>query len=91
MSMLTLAQPATSSQTKASFPSYEHEGPFCELAQKIQVSQYAALRTCLGEAWFYEHPSPLIRAARAMVFLKEMQLDEFYGFCRALRQNTENK
>ncbi|MEI6231739.1 MAG: glucosamine-6-phosphate deaminase [Planctomycetota bacterium] len=79
------------SQTKASFPSYEHEGPFCELAQKIQVSQYAALRTCLGEAWFYEHPSPLIRAARGLVFLKEMKLDEFYTFCRELRQSAENK
>ena len=79
------------SQTKASFPSYEHEGPFCELAQKVQVSQYAALRTCLGEEWFYEHPSPLIRAARGMVFLKEMRLEEFYTFCRDLRQSAENK
>jgi len=79
------------SQTKASFPSYELEGPFCELAQKIQVSQYAALRTCLGEAWFYEHPSPLIRAARGMVFLKELQLEEFYTFCRDLRHSAENK
>lgn len=79
------------SQTKASFPSYEHDGPFCELAQNIQVSQYAVLRTCLGEAWFYEHTSPLIRAARGMVFLKEMQLEEFYTFCRELRQSAENK
>jgi glucosamine-6-phosphate deaminase len=79
------------SQTKASFPSYEHEGPFCELAQKIQVSQYAAMRTCLGEAWFYEHPSPLIRAARGLVFLKELKLEEFYTFCRDLRHSAENK
>ena len=82
---------AFASQTKASFPSYEHPGPFCELAQKIQVSQYAALRTCLGEAWFYEHPSPLIRAARGLVFLKEMKLEEFYTFCRGLRQSAENR
>ena len=28
------------SQSAASFPSYEHDGPFSELAQKIQVEQY---------------------------------------------------
>ena len=29
------------SQSAASFPSHEHDGPFSELAQKIQVGQYA--------------------------------------------------
>lgn len=77
------------SQREASFPSYEHDGPFCRLAQRIQVEQYAMLKTCLGREWFAEHPSPLIRAARGMVFLREMNLDEFRQTARLLRQSAE--
>ena len=78
------------SQKDASFPSYEHDGPFSELAQKIQVEQYQMLKTCLGRAFFYEHPSALIRATRGMVFLKRMSLQEFYQHSRELKARTEN-
>jgi glucosamine-6-phosphate deaminase len=77
------------SQKEASFPSYEHDGPFSELAQRIQVQQYQVLKTCLGREWFYNHRSPLIRATRGFVFLKEMELDEFYQSCRTLRKSVE--
>jgi glucosamine-6-phosphate deaminase len=77
------------SQRDASFPSYEHDGPFCELAQRIQVEQYQAVKTCLGREWFAEHPSALIRATRGLVFLREMGLVEFSSTARALRQSTE--
>lgn len=77
------------SQKDASFPSYEHDGPFSELAQNIQVDQYQKLKTCLGRKWFYEHPSALIRATRGIVFLKEMALEEFYQNSRELK--TEMK
>jgi glucosamine-6-phosphate deaminase len=79
------------SQKSASFPSYEHEGPFSELAQKIQVSQYQTLKTCLGREFFYEHPSALIRATRGMVFLKTLSLEELYDHSRCLRRSTENR
>jgi len=79
------------SQRDASFPSYEHDGPFSELAQKIQVEQYQKLKTCLGRVWFNEHPSPLIRATRGIVFLKELTLDELDNYSSALRQATENR
>jgi len=79
------------SQRDASFPSYEHDGPFSELAQKIQVEQYQKLKICLGREWFYEHKSPLIRATRGFVFLREMNLEEFYHTTRALRRTTENR
>ncbi len=79
------------SQREASFPSYEHDGPFSELAQKIQVQQYQTLKSCLGREWFYEHPSPLIRATRGLVFLKELSLSEFYQLSRELRQALENR
>jgi len=78
------------SQRDASFPSYEHDGPFSELAQKIQVEQYSKLKTCLGREFFYEHASPLIRATRGLVFLKSMSLKEFYAHSRELQRRTEN-
>ncbi len=77
------------SQRNASFPSYEHDGPFCELAQNIQVQQYQMLKTCLGREWFAEHPSPLIRAMRGLVFMREMSLPEFRETARALRKAAE--
>jgi glucosamine-6-phosphate deaminase len=78
------------SQKDASFPSYEHDGPFSELAQKIQVDQYQTLKICLGRKWFHENPSALIRATRGLVFLREMDLDEFYQSSRKLKELLED-
>ncbi len=77
------------SQREASFPSYEYEGTFSELARKIQVDQYRMLKTCLGREFFYEHQRPLIRATRGFVFLRMMTLEEFYSHARELRMSTE--
>jgi glucosamine-6-phosphate deaminase len=77
------------SQRDASFPSHEHDGPFCELAQQIQVQQYQVIKTCLGREWFAEHPSALIRATRGLVFLREMGLEEFGQTARRLRETAE--
>lgn len=78
------------SQREASFPSYEHKGPFSELAQQIQVDQYNRLVTALGRDWFYEHESALIRATRGFAFIRVMSLEEFYGFSRELKRRAEN-
>ena len=77
------------SQRSASFPSYEHDGPFSELARRIQVEQYAAAKTCLGDDYFLKHDHPRLRAARGMIFLREMQLPEFFRKVRELRKITE--
>ena len=79
------------SQRDASFPSYEYDGPFSELARRVQVDQYQKVKTCLGREWFQDHPSPLIRATRGLVFLKDMELSEFYERSRALKQAAENR
>ncbi|MCG3156500.1 MAG: Glucosamine-6-phosphate deaminase [bacterium] len=79
------------SQKDASFPSYEHDGPFSELAQKIQTEQYQRIKICLGREWFHEHESAMIRATRGLVFLKEMNLQEFYQRSRQLKQAAENR
>jgi len=77
------------SQAAASFPSYEHDGPFSELAQNIQVSQYQMMKTCLGSDFFLKHTHPRLRAARGMIFLNEMPLEEFYQKVRELKKLTE--
>lgn len=79
------------SQSAASFPSYEHDGPFSELAQKIQVSQYAMIKTCLGKDYFIKNEHPRLRAARGLMFLKEMPLAEFYEHVRELKKLTEDR
>ena len=79
------------SQKDASFPSYEHDGPFSELAQKIQVEQYQQIKTCLGREHFYGTDNPLILATHGLVYLKEMTLDEFYEKSRQLRQALESQ
>ncbi|MBC8870006.1 MAG: glucosamine-6-phosphate deaminase [Planctomycetes bacterium] len=77
------------SQRDASFPSYEHDGPFCELAQRIQVQQYQTMKTCLGREWFADHSSALIRATRGLVFLRDMGLEEFGQTAGQLRETAE--
>lgn len=79
------------SQREASFPSHEHDGPFCALAQQIQVEQFQTLKACLGREWFADHPSALIRCARGFVFLRSMDLDEFSSTARRLRRAAENQ
>lgn len=79
------------SQSAASFPSYEHDGPFSELAQKIQVDQYRIVKTCLGKEFFLKNSHPRLRAARGMIYLKEMSLPEFYDRVRELKKTTEDR
>lgn len=79
------------SQKSASFPSYEFDGPFCRLAQNIQVEQYQTIRTCLGKDYFITHASPRVRASHGMLYLKELTLEEFYSKSTELKKLTENK
>lgn len=81
---------AFGSQKNASFPSYEFDGPFSGLAQKIQVEQYRIMKSLLGRDFFYENEDSRIRSTRGFVFLKEMGLDEFYEKAFELRKSTEN-
>ncbi len=78
-----------SSQKGASFPSWEYDGPFHRLVQKIQVEQYNVIRECLGKTYFLKHPHPRIRAAKGILFLRELSLDEFYKHTRELKKVTE--
>ena len=79
-----------SSQKSASFPSYEFNGPFSGLVQKIWVEQYLKIKVCLGKDYFYENSHPRLRAAHGMLFLKELTPEEFYEYSRSLKRSTEN-
>ena len=77
------------SQVDAAFPSYELDGPFSDLSQKIWVEQFKKVQLVLGKDYFYEHESPKIRATHGMIFHKEMQLDEFLNQARELEESME--
>ena len=78
------------SQAQASFPSYEHDGPFSDLAQKIQVEQYQMLKTLLGRSFFYESEDSRTRSTRGVVLLKKMTLDEFFERSSEIKKTTES-
>jgi glucosamine-6-phosphate deaminase len=77
------------SQKGASFPSWEYDGPFNRLVQRTQVEQYNVIRECLGKDFFLKHPHPRVRAAKGMLFLRELTLEEFYKHTRELKKVTE--
>ena len=60
-----------------------------ELAQRVQLDQCERIKICLGREWFHEHPSPLIRGTRGLVFINEMELTAFYERSSELRQAAE--
>ncbi|MBM4170994.1 MAG: glucosamine-6-phosphate deaminase [Ignavibacteria bacterium] len=78
-----------SSQRGASFPSWEYDGPFNRLVQKIHVEQYYTIRECLGKEFFLTHLHPRIRSAKGILFLRELSLNEFYKHTRELKKVTE--
>ena len=78
------------SQRSASFPSYEYDGPFCDLSQKIMVEQFNTIKECLGKYFFYTNPVPRLRASRGMNLLRYMTPQEFFKEALELRKLTES-
>jgi len=77
------------SQVDASFPSYELNGKFSDLAQKIWVEQLSETQLLLGKDYFYMNPHPKIRATHGLIYLCEMTPDEFFGSARQLKKSME--
>jgi glucosamine-6-phosphate deaminase len=77
------------SQVHASFPSYELDGPFSDLSQRVWVEQFKRVQLIVGKDFFYEHDSPKVRATHGMIFHKEMFLDEFLKQARELEESME--
>jgi len=77
------------SQRDASFPSYELDGPFSRLAQKIQADQFQTVKTCLGDDYFNENSHPRLRACHGLCFIKKMTMAEFLEQTTALKKKME--
>ena len=79
------------SQVEASFPSFEHDGPFSDLSQKTWVEQFKRVQLILGKDFFYENESPKIRATHGMTYHREMTVDQFLEQARELEKSTEGE
>ena len=77
------------SQVDASFPSYELDGWFSRLAQKIWVQQMDDMQHLLGKDFFYQNDHPKIRGTHGVLYFKEMGLSEFLGQARELEKSME--
>ena len=77
------------SQRDASFPSYELDGPFCDLSQKIWVEQHQDLQLLLGRDYWYLNENPHLRAVHGAVYLKEMDVKTFLTVARELEDSME--
>ncbi|MFB0515001.1 MAG: glucosamine-6-phosphate deaminase [Candidatus Neomarinimicrobiota bacterium] len=74
-------------QRDASFPSYEHEGPFSELVQRILVEQFQMLRTALSPDFWYQNEKPRLRATQGILFMRSMTFEELKASARSLRES----
>lgn len=79
------------SQRSADFPSYEYDGPFSELAQKVWVEQHNDVCSLLGEDYFYNSDSMMMKRAYGMIYLKEMSYDEFAEYMVPVKRLLETK
>ena len=77
------------SQVDASFPSYEHDGHFSTLAQKIWVEQLKDMQQLLGKEFFFNNPHPRIRSAHGLIYFRDMHMNEFLSQARKLEKSTE--
>jgi glucosamine-6-phosphate deaminase len=79
------------SQKSASFPSFELDGTFSELAQKVWVDQFTDLCTVLGKSFFHDDPHPLKRRAFGALYLKQMAVAEFMEETKGIDSLEESK
>lgn len=64
-------------QVEAEFPNPNFDGTFSELSESIWVRQLKDVQLLLGKDYFYENQHPLIRATHGLIFLKQMNVNEF--------------
>ena len=76
-------------QVDAPFPSYELDGKFSTLTQKIWVEQRKVIQLILGKDYFYQNENPRIRATHGFLLYKEMDVKEFLKHARDLASMME--
>jgi glucosamine-6-phosphate deaminase len=77
------------SQVKAEFPNPFHDGPFSDISKKTWINQLHDVQLLLGKNYFYENPSPLIRSTHGLIFIKDMNVEEFISISEEMRRRSE--
>jgi glucosamine-6-phosphate deaminase len=77
------------SQVNASFPSYQLDGKFSQLTQRIWVEQLKQIQLLLGKNYFYQHEKPLIRATHGLIYIRELTVDQFLIQAEELEKSME--
>jgi glucosamine-6-phosphate deaminase len=77
------------SQVNASFPSYQLDGKFSELTQRVWVEQHKQIQLLLGKTFFYENEFPLLRATHGLIYMRELNVREFLREASILGKSVE--
>jgi glucosamine-6-phosphate deaminase len=77
------------SQVNASFPSYQLDGKFSQLTQRVWVEQLKQIQFLLGKNFFYQHEKPLVRATHGLVYFRELSVDQFLQQADELEKSME--
>ncbi len=77
------------SQVNASFPSYQLDGKFSQLTQRIWVEQLKQIQLLLGKNFFYQHEKPLVRATHGLIYMRELTVDQFIAQAEELEKSME--
>jgi len=76
-------------QVDASFPSYQLDGKFSELTQKIWFEQHKQIQLLLGKNFFYQNNLPILRSAHGMIYLREFNVSQFLEEASKLGKSME--
>lgn len=76
-------------QVNASFPSYQLDGKFSALTQRVWVEQLKQIQLLLGKDFFYQHDKPLIRATHGLIYHRDMNVTEFLQLADELEKSVE--
>lgn len=77
------------SQVDAPFPSYQLDGKFSQLTQRVWVEQLKQIQLLLGKNFFYQHEKPLLRATHGLIYFRELTVDEFLKQAEDLEKSME--
>ena len=77
------------SQVDASFPSYQLDGKFSQLTQRVWVEQLKQIQLLLGKNFFYQHERPLVRATHGLIYFRELTVDQFLQQANELEKSME--
>jgi glucosamine-6-phosphate deaminase len=77
------------SQVNASFPSYQLDGKFSDLTQRVWMEQHKQIQFLLGKNFFYENDHPLLRATHGLIYMRELNVKEFLKEALSLGKSVE--